>query len=141
MQNQYNKVYLGNGKKNENYDIVYARLYLDDAARQLIKVDAKGRQYLDINVGLKREMDKYGFTHSVWVNDKIEEPAPQQFNVTPQQNYPQQAYPQQGYPQQGYQQAPPQQYQQVPPQFQQQYNQGNHDNNSFIDISNPPFGN
>lgn len=135
MQNQYKKVYLGNGKKNENYDIVYARLYLDDAARQLIKVDNKGRQYLDINVGLKREADQYGFTHSVWVNDKIEEPAPQQFNV-----------PQQQYPQQGYQQAPPQyqqaQYQQqVPPQFQQQYNQGNHDQNSFIDISNPPFGN
>ena len=59
--------YVGNGQqKNPNYDIVGFRLYLDNV-NQDVKQDEKGRNYVDLNVGRKKAVDQFGWTHSVWV--------------------------------------------------------------------------
>lgn len=73
----YTKNYIASGKKNDKYDIVYTRLYVDKF-QNLLKTDHKsGRQYLDINVGTRREVDQYGYTHNVWVNTEDGAPRPQ----------------------------------------------------------------
>jgi len=59
--------YVGNGQqKNPNYDIVGLRLYLDNVSDD-VKQDEKGRNYVDLNVGRKKAVDQFGWTHSVWV--------------------------------------------------------------------------
>lgn len=84
--NKYSKQFIGSGKKHEQYDIVYTRLYVDKF-QNLLKQDNNGRQYLDLNVGSKREVDQYGNTHGVWVN-VLNQGAPQQqqqYQKQPQQ--------------------------------------------------------
>lgn len=81
----YTKKYIGSGKKNDKFDIVYTRLYVDKF-QDLLKTDAKsGRKYLDINVGSRREPDQYGYTHGIWVN--VEEGGQQPQYQTQQTNY------------------------------------------------------
>jgi hypothetical protein len=75
--NKYTKQFIGSGKKHDTYDIVYTRLYVDKF-ESLLKTDPKGRKYLDLNVGSKREADQYGNTHGVWVNVLNEQPQYQQ---------------------------------------------------------------
>lgn len=81
QKSQYKKHYCGSGKERGNYGIVSARIYLDQA-KPFIKVDDKGRHYLDFDCGKRKEADQFGFTHAVWISEKIvEEPQPQPFDI------------------------------------------------------------
>lgn len=77
--------YVGNGQqKNPNYDIVGFRLYLDNV-NQDVKQDEKGRNYVDLNVGRKKAVDQFGWTHSVWVKRMGQAQQQQQQPVQQQQ--------------------------------------------------------
>lgn len=62
------KKYVGNGKENGDYGIINISVNLTDLAPEDI-TEYEGKKYLRLSVGRKREVDQYGKTHSVWVND------------------------------------------------------------------------
>lgn len=63
-----NKRYLGNGKVNGQYGIINASICLTDLLPEDIN-EYNGKKYIRISIGEKREVDQYGKTHSVWVNE------------------------------------------------------------------------
>jgi len=64
------KKYVGNGKENGDYGIINVSVCLSDVNQQDI-TEYEGKKYLRLSVGRKREVDQYGKTHSVWINDYV----------------------------------------------------------------------
>ena len=62
------KIYLGNAKINEQYGIINGSICLSDIPKEFIN-EYQGKKYLPISIGAKREVDQYGKTHSIWVNE------------------------------------------------------------------------
>lgn len=61
------KVYVGNGKKAGNYDIVNISISEEKVRDHWF--DYNGKKYLRLAVGGLREPNQYGKTHSVWVDN------------------------------------------------------------------------
>lgn len=88
MSEQKQTVYLGNGKAVANGKGVKIRIYLDKLPKEKIKTDDKGRKFINVVTWENKEPDKYGFTHSMQL-DEWEKPeeaaasAPQTVQATP----------------------------------------------------------
>lgn len=66
------KKYVGNGKVNGNYGIINISVCLSDLTPEDI-TEYQGKKYVRLSVGEKREVDQYGKSHSVWVNNYVPE--------------------------------------------------------------------
>lgn len=62
------KHYVGSGKQVESYDMINISVCLSDLPKEDIN-EFKGKKYINLTLGKKREVDQYGKTHSLWVND------------------------------------------------------------------------
>jgi len=71
------KKYVGKGKKAGQYDLVNFSINLTDLPKEDI-YEYNGKKYINLTIGALKVEDKFGKTHSVWVNDfkpeKKEEP-------------------------------------------------------------------
>jgi hypothetical protein len=77
------KIYIGRGKKVGQYGTIAVSICIDDIPEEHItKALVNGKRYLNLNISEKRDVDQYGFTHSVAVDtwkpdkDKAQPPAP-----------------------------------------------------------------
>jgi hypothetical protein len=62
------RIYLGNAKKNDEYDLINGSICLSDIPKEFIN-EYQGKKYLPITIGSKKEIDQYGKTHSIWINE------------------------------------------------------------------------
>jgi hypothetical protein len=71
------KIYIGKGRKAEKLNIVNFSICLTDIPKDEI-FEYNGKEYLKLAIGEMKQADKYGKTHTVWVDDfkpeKKEEP-------------------------------------------------------------------
>ena len=61
------KIYVGSGKKVKDYDLVNISICLDDKIKPYI-YEYKGKKYINLSVGAKKEVDQYGKSHYVAIN-------------------------------------------------------------------------
>lgn len=61
------RIYLGNGKRVGNYDVVAFSVCLSDIPTASV-FEYKGKQYVKLVIGSKREPDQWGKTHRVWLD-------------------------------------------------------------------------
>jgi len=67
------KKYVGNGKKVGSYDLVNFTISEEKARGSWIEYN--GKKYLKLTIAPKKETDKYGKTHTIWVDEyKPEQP-------------------------------------------------------------------
>jgi hypothetical protein len=76
------KIYCGRGKKVGQYGTIAVSICIDDIPEEHItKALVNGKRYLNLNISEKRDVDQYGFTHSVavdtWKPEAKAQPAPQ----------------------------------------------------------------
>jgi len=76
------KIYVGSGKEFGQYSDINIDICLSDLPKEWIKKsDKNGKSYIKLTVSKKKEVDKYGKTHSVSVNtfipDKKQEVKPE----------------------------------------------------------------
>lgn len=62
-------VYCGGGKQHPEYDLINISFCLDNYPTDLIKVDKNGKRWLNSTLSARREIDQYGNTHSLKVNE------------------------------------------------------------------------
>lgn len=67
------RTFVGGGKKAEKFDIVNFSVCLSDIDKSHI-FEYNGKKYVKLSVGAKREVDQYGKTHAVWIDDYKPEP-------------------------------------------------------------------
>jgi hypothetical protein len=76
------KIYIGRGKKVGQYGTIAVSICIDDIPKEHITKASNDKRYLNLNISEKREVDQYGYTHSVAVDtwkpdkDKALAPAP-----------------------------------------------------------------
>ena len=75
------KIYIGRGKKVGQYGTIAVSICIDDIPNEHITKANNGKRYLNLNIAEKREVDQYGYTHSVavdtWKPEAKAQPAPQ----------------------------------------------------------------
>jgi len=64
------KIYCGNGKKNEKFDLINFSICLDDIPEEYITGSKNGKRYVKLTMSQNYEgkTDKFGNTHNVTVN-------------------------------------------------------------------------
>lgn len=67
MAEQEKRIYVGSGKRVKNYDLVNFSVCLTDVPTTAV-FEYKGKNYIKLVIGAKREPDQYGKTHSIWVD-------------------------------------------------------------------------
>ena len=67
MSTEKTREYVGKGKKVPDFDLT--NINLSKSKLEDHWYEYNGEHYISLTVGGLREMDKYGKTHSVWVND------------------------------------------------------------------------
>lgn len=61
--------YVGGGTQVQGYPLVNFYIALDDLQKADIKTSKKGKRYVNLTIGEKKNgVDEYGKTHSVWVD-------------------------------------------------------------------------
>lgn len=65
---QKKKTYVGSGKKVQDYDMVNISVCLSDIPKDQVN-EFNGKKYVSLTVAKKREVDQYGKTHSVSINE------------------------------------------------------------------------
>ena len=79
------KIYCGNGKKNEKYDIINFSICLDDIPGEYITGSKNGKRYVKLTMSgnYQGKTDKFGNTHNVTVNTWKPEPkqAPDEYRA------------------------------------------------------------
>lgn len=76
------KNYVGSGKQIGNYDMINISVCLSDLPKDDM-FEYNGKKYIKLTVGKKRKADKYGKTHSVWVNDYKPDEKKDEPEITP----------------------------------------------------------
>jgi|TARA_R100000231_G_scaffold40384_1_gene35225 hypothetical protein len=61
------KNYVGSGKKVGNYDLVNFSIQLDKLNDFAFEMN--GKKYVKLSMGKKKEVDQYGKTHSIWIDE------------------------------------------------------------------------
>ena len=67
MSTEKTREYVGKGTKVSNFDLT--NISLSKSKLEDHWYEYNGEHYISLTVGGLRETDKYGKTHSVWVND------------------------------------------------------------------------
>lgn len=65
------KKYVGSGKKVGNYDLI--NFTISEEKTKGAWIEYKGKRYLKLTIGNKKEADQYGKTHSVWLDEYVPE--------------------------------------------------------------------
>jgi hypothetical protein len=65
------KKYVGSGKKVGNYDLV--NFTISEEKTRDAWIEYNGKRYLKLTIGNKKEVDQYGKTHSVWIDEYVPE--------------------------------------------------------------------
>lgn len=66
MSEKKDRKFVGSGVQTNEY---YTNLSLDMAQLEENAFEYNGKKYVRVTVGKKREIDQYGKTHSVWINN------------------------------------------------------------------------
>lgn len=64
----YEKDYIGKGKKHETLDIISVSIEMEKAEKHI--TEFKGKKYLNFEVATMKEKDKYEKTHTAYVSVK-----------------------------------------------------------------------
>ena len=80
------KIYCGSGRVFGRYNTLGLSICIDDIPHDYITEGKNGKRYVRVNVNQKKEIDKYGKTHSVEVdtwkpNNQQAAPAQVDFNA------------------------------------------------------------
>lgn len=67
MSTEKTRLYVGKGVKAGNFDLI--NISISKSKLEDHWFEYEGEHYVKLTVGGLRETDKYGKTHSVWVND------------------------------------------------------------------------
>ena len=67
------KNYIGKGK-SAKYGIINFSICVSDIPKEEIKLASNGKKYLNLCIGEMKEPDKYGKTHTIWIDDFKPEP-------------------------------------------------------------------
>jgi len=65
------KKYVGNGKQVGKYELVNFTISEEKARDSWIEYN--GKKYLKLTLGKKKEVDQYGKTHTIWVDEYVPE--------------------------------------------------------------------
>ena len=77
---QQDKIFVGNGKENEQYGFVNFSICLSDLPQEHV-TEYKGKKYINLTISRKRNgADQYGKTHAVSVNTWKPEKSAEQGN-------------------------------------------------------------
>jgi hypothetical protein len=70
IMTNFEKVYIGKGKLNEQFDsIIAVTIAIDKAEAHIFEYE--GNKYLKFEVAARREADQFGNTHAVYVSKKV----------------------------------------------------------------------
>jgi hypothetical protein len=64
----FEKIYIGKGKKVENYDIVEVSINMDEASKH--SFEYQGVNYLKFSVAAMKKTDDHGKTHTAYLSKK-----------------------------------------------------------------------
>lgn len=68
MSNNNNKVFVGNGKKVANYDLVNFSIKMSKVQDHIYEY--KGEKYLKMTMGANKDgANEYGQTHKIWIDE------------------------------------------------------------------------
>lgn len=67
MSEKEPRIYVGSGKKSDKYDMVNISVCLTDLPREHI-FEYNNKKYIKLTVAAKKEVDKWGKTHSVSID-------------------------------------------------------------------------
>lgn len=68
MSNNNNKVFVGNGKKVANYDLVNFSIKMSKVQEHIYEY--KGEKYLKMTMGANKDgANEYGQTHKIWIDE------------------------------------------------------------------------
>ena len=67
MTDKKDRKFVGNGKKAGSYDIV--NITIERSKLEGHWFEYNGRQFVKLTVGAKKEVDEYGKSHAVWLNE------------------------------------------------------------------------
>ena len=68
MSNQSNdRKFVGNGVKAKGYDLT--NISIAKSKLEPYWYEYNGEHYIKLTIGAKKEVDQYGKTHTVWIND------------------------------------------------------------------------
>ena len=80
MSQTNDKIFVGNGKENEQYGFVNFSICLSDLPQEHVS-EYKGKKYINLTISKKRNgADQYGKTHAVSVNTWKPEKSAEQGN-------------------------------------------------------------
>ena len=65
------KKYVGNGKQVGKYELINFTISEEKARDSWIEYN--GKKYLKLTLGKKKEVDMYGKTHTIWVDEYVPE--------------------------------------------------------------------
>jgi hypothetical protein len=65
------KKYVGSGKKVGNYDLV--NFTISEEKTQDAWIEYNGKRFLKLTIGNKKQVDQYGKTHSIWIDEYVPE--------------------------------------------------------------------
>jgi len=70
MSNQNNdRKFVGQGVKAKGYDLV--NISIAKSKLEPYWFEYNGEHYVKLTIGAKKEVDQYGKSHSVWINDYV----------------------------------------------------------------------
>lgn len=70
MSNQSNdRKFVGSGVKAKGYDLT--NISIAKSKLEPYWYEYNGEHYIKLTVGAKKEVDQYGKTHTVWINDYV----------------------------------------------------------------------
>mgnify|MGYP005700502181 FL=1 len=65
------KKYVGSGRQVKNYDLINFTIAEDKTKDAWIEYN--GRKFLNLSIGKKKEVDQYGKTHTIWIDEYVPE--------------------------------------------------------------------
>ena len=69
------KKYVGSGKQMGNYDLV--NFTIAEEKTKDAWIEYNGKRYLKLTIGKKKEVDQYGKSHSIWLDEYVPDSAKQ----------------------------------------------------------------
>jgi hypothetical protein len=66
-QEQKPRIYCGNGKKVEGYDLINVSLEIEKLTAN--QYEYNGKKRVNITVGSRKEPNEYGQTHNAWIRE------------------------------------------------------------------------
>ena len=75
------KKYVGSGKKVGSYDLI--NFTISEEKTRDSWIEYNGKRFLKLSIGNKKQVDQYGKTHSVWIDEYVLETKVQEVPKAP----------------------------------------------------------